>query len=57
MNFCDQAIDISKRSTHSISHHGAILVKGNEVVSVGFNTHQYHAEVNAILKRVGKRLL
>ena len=50
MDFCNCAIDLSLQSTHDRFHHGAILVKGHEIVGRGYNNNSYHAEVNAILQ-------
>ena len=58
--YFDLARQISKKSTHRDHHIGAVIVKKNKVVSVGFNkakTHpksphnfkHIHAELDAIL--------
>ena len=50
MNHCEFAIKLAtNRSTHATFKHGAVLIKGKEVVSFGFNNQRHHAEVKAIL--------
>jgi len=39
---------LAARSTHSVYHHSAVVVRGGAVVGVGFNTASAHAEVAAI---------
>ena len=56
MKFCNTAIDISTKSTHDVFQHGAVLVKGNEIVGFGYNNQRYHAEVRAILQCVQRVL-
>ena len=54
--FCQCAIEISKQSTHRMSHHGAVLVKGNQIIASGYNNHRYHAEAKVILQCVQRVL-
>ena len=48
MQFKTDAITISKQSSHKSFKHGALLVRGNHVLSSGSNDYKHHAEVNAI---------
>ena len=48
-NHCDCAVKMSLLSDHNRYKHGAILVKGNEVVGRGYNDFTHHAETKAIL--------
>ena len=50
MKFCDCAINESMKSTHDVFQHGALLIKGKEIISVGHNNQFYHAEELAILR-------
>ncbi len=56
MRFCQCAIEMSKQSTHKMSHHGAVLVKGNQIIARGYNNHRHHAEAKAILQCVQRVL-
>ena len=49
MKFCECAVNLTRKSTHPVFRHGAILVKGNEIVGTGYNNQFHHAEVKAIL--------
>ena len=49
MKFCDTAIDVSLKSTSRMQH-GAIIIRGNNVVGIGWNKESTHAEANAILQ-------
>ena len=52
MQFKTEAITISKQSTHKTFKHGALLVRGNHILSSGSNDYKHHAEVNAINKYI-----
>lgn len=49
-NFYNLALEMSLKSSASTSHHGAVIVKGNTVVGMGYNNHAHHAETMAIEK-------
>lgn len=60
MKFFDLAKKLSRNSTHYQHKLGAVIVKGNKIVGVGFNKlktnsksnhlyHSHHAELDAIL--------
>jgi len=48
MQFKSDAIAISNQSSHKVFKHGALLVRGNYILSTGYNDYKNHAEVNAI---------
>ncbi len=47
MDYCELARDVAQKSLEKM-HHGAILIKGNEIISTGYNDYKNHAEENAI---------
>jgi deoxycytidylate deaminase len=67
LKFFDLAKKLSKKSSHPQYKLGCVIVRGNEIVSIGFNqlkTHpksvtpykQLHAEINAVLSADKKDL-
>ena len=54
MQFSDYAINAAKKSTNKLYQHGAVLIKGNTVVSSGYNTEFIHAEIMAIERCVNR---
>ena len=49
MDFCDIALQAADRSFNKYHQHGALLVRGNKIVSIGINDDNHHAEESAIL--------
>lgn len=56
MEFQNIAVDITYRSDHRLHQHGALLIKGRDIVSVGYNDRYHHAEEKAILNYVERVL-
>ena len=50
MKFSQYAISESTKSTHDVFQHGALLVKGKDIVATGHNDQFHHAEESVILK-------
>jgi len=59
--FCNLALQTAENSEHDTFHHGAVLIKGNRVLSTGSNNLRtrlrgkpsqasMHAEISAIYK-------
>ena len=50
MEFISIAQDVAlKYSTQSVFRHGALVIKGKEIIGIGYNTQKHHAESKAIL--------
>ena len=45
-----------ENSAHSTFKHGAVIVKGKEIIGVGYNTQNIHAEEKAILDAIWRVL-
>lgn len=56
MFLCNCALNISNNSCHKVSQHGAVIMKGKEIVAIGCNNENNHAETSAIYKAL-QRLL
>lgn len=50
MRYCEIAVKISAKSGHPVHKHGALLVKGRQIIATGYNDENHHAEANAILR-------
>lgn len=48
--FIRLALKELKKSHHSFAHHGVVVIRGGNVVAVGFNHGDIHAEVQALRK-------
>ena len=52
LNYCKIAYDMSLQSDHPLYQHGAVLVRGKEIVAAGYNSERYHAEAKVIYQCV-----
>lgn len=57
MKFVDIAKEVAQnKSTQHVFKHSALLIKGKEIVGIGYNTQLIHAEPKAILDAIWRVL-